>query len=504
MTQDTHSLHRALTRLTGVALLSTLGLAGCGDAGYYGAGDLGVTPGGSQDIEYARELIGQGQIPAHSAFTAEGLLSQHDLPFTAGEECEQLLCPRATVSTVDPVDQRGEGMLIQLGFATGLDAESFERQPLNLSVAVDISGSMADGKLESLKDALRVMTEQLDSGDTVSLVAFDDEADRRLKPTVMNASGRGELLKQIDKLETRGGTNIEAGFALAYDQVTPTAGAPGVEDRVMLMTDAQPNVGATGLDSFMGMARFYAESEIGVSVFGVGLDLGAELAQGISEVRGGNYFFLADNDAIARVFDEEFDYMVSPLAYDFEVQITSVPGFSFEQAYGAPLDQPGEAVDFGASTLFLSKRGGGIGVLVRTSEEAPLPEDAADLARFKLSYLPNGADEPVLSDVPIRWEMGANYTSSFHRADDLGVFKMAALIDEYLALIGAADYCAGSLPQPDAIARIEAAAERLGELSTELADAPLAEERDLMLALRDNVADGELNCATDTSDDDYY
>ena len=282
MKNDTHSPLRALPRLTGLALLSTFCLAACGDSGFGGAG-LGVTPGGSQDIEYARELIEQGQIPTQTMFTAEGLFSQHDLPFTAGESCEQLLCPRATVSTIDPVDESGDELLVQLGFATGLDAESFERQPLNLSVAVDISGSMADGKLESLKDALRVMTEQLNSGDRVSLIAFDDKADRRLKPTVMDASGRAKLLDRIDALQTRGGTNIEAGLELAYDQVSPEAGAAGVEDRVMLMTDAQPNVGATGLDSFMGMARFYAESDIGISVFGVGLDLGAELAQGISE-----------------------------------------------------------------------------------------------------------------------------------------------------------------------------------------------------------------------------
>ncbi|MCB9751068.1 MAG: VWA domain-containing protein [Myxococcales bacterium] len=475
--------------------------AGCGDGGFY-SGDLGVTPGGAQDIEYARAQIEQGNIPARSDFTAEGLLSQHDLPLTQGDACEQLLCPRSAVATIDPIDGGGERMLVQLGFATGLDAESFERRPLNLAVAVDISGSMADGKLERLKDALRVMTAQLDANDSVALIAFDDDASRRLKPTVMDAGGRAALLEEIDALETDGGTNIEAGLKLAYEQVTPTAGAPGVEDRVMLMTDAQPNVGATGLDSFMGMARFYAEAGVGVSVFGVGLDLGAELAQGISEVRGGNYFFLKDQDAIGRVFDDEFDYMVSPLAYDLEVTVTAIPGFSFGQAYGAPLDQPGEAVDFGASTLFLSARGGGMGVTI-TADDLLIPEGEADLARFAISYLPVDADERVVVDLPIRWRMGGAYTSSFHRADDLGVFKMGALLDEYLALNGAADFCAGSLEPAEALARVDEARARLDELAQTLGDDALGRERALMEKLRENLNAGASRCGAGV-DDGYY
>src|SRR5687767_5686036 len=53
---------------------------------------MGATPGGAKDIEYARDRIFAGEVPHTSTFTAEGLLSQHDLPIPTSRRCTQILC----------------------------------------------------------------------------------------------------------------------------------------------------------------------------------------------------------------------------------------------------------------------------------------------------------------------------------------------------------------------------------------------------------------------------
>ncbi len=484
-----------------IATLLALGL-GCGACSSYSMNaELGVTQGGSQDIRLAREIIQAGGVPTQDFFTAEGLFSEHDLPID-GPACERVLCPRAAASMIDPVDGSGQQLLIQLGFATSIDADSFQRRPLNLAVVVDVSGSMGDGKLDAVKLALNTMVDQLDEVDQVALVAFDDAAWIELSKTTMDGPGRQDLRQAIEHLRDDGSTNIEAGLNLGYGEVAPDAAMPGYEDRVMLFTDAQPNTGNTGLNTFLGMARYYSQAGIGLSVFGVGLDLGSELASEVSQTRGGNYFYLADQDAIAQVFDEEFDYMVSPVAYDLEVLVTPRAGWLVGDAYAAPLDEQARVVDFGASTLFLSKRNGGMGVtlvaddriLSMGDDPEPTEEAPMSLARFQLRYETADDFDRVQDELEVTWTGGSVIMDQLVNADDLGVYKMGSLVDEFQSLELGAAWCDGHASMPEALEAIHETALRLHAIADHLNSPQLEAEAVLMEQLAGNVADGPNNC----------
>jgi len=476
-----------------VALLA-VSLTGCSEMSSMSA-DMGVTPGGSQDIGYAREIIANGGIPTTGMFTAEGLFSEHDLPFDNAAACDQLLCPQAAAAAVDPVDGSGPQVLVQMGFGTNLSAETFHRNPLNLAVAVDVSGSMSGGKLEAVQDALLALVDELEDGDRMALVSFTTDARLEMPLSDMDEAGRDRARAVISSFESQDSTCIECGLEIAYGEVAPTAGAVFVEDRVMVFTDAQPNVRATDVDSFLGMARYYAAADIGVTLFGVGLDMGYELADAIAKTPGGNYFYLADEDAIRTVFDEEFDYLVSPVAYDLEVTVTPAEGVGLGEAYGAPMDEASEAIAFGASTLFLSSKNGGMGFTL-VPPELSLEEGAAmDLGTFHLSYVPAEADEPVTGDLAVAWNGGTEIAGEETLADDLGVYKMGGLVDEYLALVAGATFCEEGLSVEDAAAQIVAAQDRLVAMSAHLEDAPLSAEADLMAALYANLEDGLDACS---------
>lgn len=495
----------ALALVPGLALVQAcsgadMNMSGEMDMGGGAGGDYGVTPGGAQDIGYVRDIIEQGYLPDLESWRAEGLFSEHDLPLS-GDACQLLLCPRAAAATL-PLDQ---AMVVQVGFGTNLDAESWERDPLSLAIAVDISGSMADGKLDAVKTALRSLSAQVDRNDRVSLVAFDDIAELRLPLTVMDDAGRVALRDAIADLHEDGATNIEAGLKKAYQQVAPLAEPnDGIGDRVMIFTDAMPNVGNTGVDSFVGMAQHYGELGIGITVFGTGLDLGAELANEIGEVRGGNYVYLPDPEHIGTIFDNAFDFLVSPIAYDLEIELRTQDGWRFVDAVGAPLDDPGQVMAFGAASLFLSNNDGGMAVMLARDpafEGDALAEADERLASFHVTYEEADSGEIVEDDLMVDFDGGQAWQSESlgirsPKADDLGVYKMAFLLDEVDALTAVGQFCEGSLTAAEAADAIADARARLSAAGQEIPDAGLTAEAELMRQLAENLEGGRNSCWT--------
>jgi Ca-activated chloride channel homolog len=446
-------------------------------------GGFGVSPGGSQDIELAREIIEGGGVPAASQYTAEGLFSQHDFSAPVTTPCVQRLCPRASIARIEPVDDSGEQVLVHLALDTNI--EQFERADLNLALVVDISGSMQGEKLDSTKLALHAVVDQLDEDDRLTLISFSDNARVEVPSTVTTASGRETLHAAITNLDVEGATNIEAGLMLGYDSVDQHRdGFGGHEDRVMLFTDAQPNVGATGSESFLGLVRDAADQGMGISVFGVGLDLGAELAREVSEVRGGNSFYLGA-DAIATVFETDFDYIVTPVAYSMHFNVRPSMGFSFARTYGTPdADADGE-VDFSVATGFLSSRGGAMAVLL--DGDLSQAVEGEPVVSFSLDY--QTLDGEVMSETfEVEWLGGDLPISEVGRADHSGSAKLAVLLDEYLALDAASQSCDGTLSEAEALVRIDEAAVRLEDMAELLNDDPLQEEADLMRTLGENLA----------------
>ena len=236
-------------------ILTMLCLTGC-----YTHMGVGVTPGGSQDIELARDLIADGLIPDQEHYTAEGLFSQHDLPIS-GDHCSETICPRAAATVHTPIGGDGTQMMVQLGFGTDIDIASFARNDLDVVAVVDISGSMSDN-LPVVKEALRAMVDQLGPDDDMALVTFGGRARVRQSRVEMDASGKEKMRDAISRLDTAGSTDVESGMEKGYRQLEPSTRQ---EHRMMVFTDAQPNTGVTDQSEFVKMVREASRDGIAVS-----------------------------------------------------------------------------------------------------------------------------------------------------------------------------------------------------------------------------------------------
>ncbi len=452
-------------------------LVGCG-----AGSDLGATPGGSQDEALAKEKIARGQVPLPEDVTVEGVLASHDLPLDA-PVCESPLCVNSAYAVAPTLDDRRSAVFVQIGFDSGVDAESFKRLPLNLSVVIDRSGSMAGDKMTSTKTALTRLVDQLTEADRLSLVLFDDRVDVLLPST--HVTDKPNIRRLISSIEERGSTNLSAGLSRGFELVDQFAGEAGVSDRVVVLTDAIANTGSADVQSFIALANDAAKRGIGLTVFGVGMDLNQQLVVAISKLRGGNYAFLADRERIASVFDDDFEYLVTPLAYDLRFQLTPAPGLRVHAVYGFPSwPTASSSVQIDVATVFLSR---GHGALVARLEPIEgWPEGDAPLADLSLSYDPADGSESRAQVFTSVYDGAEPLSDDSHFYSQVGVRRTVAYVNAALAEKQACTLY-WNFSTSEAIGLLDRAEGLLNSEAVTVEDEGLFDEANVIAELRSNM-----------------
>jgi Ca-activated chloride channel homolog len=394
-----------------------------------------ASQGGAQDINFFRGQVELQNIPHPNDFTAEGLMSEHDILLPAAEACRQLFCLTGDASRADLIAVRDARYLVGVGFTTNIDEQKWRRDPVNLVAVVDKSGSMSGEPLALVRRSLTEVANQLRAGDQMSIVLYGDTAHVHLAPTPVQGPGDQAVLAAISAIQSAGSTSMEAGLRVGYRVADETAPAFKGRTRLMLFTDERPNTDATDAASFMGMAIGHSRQNVGLTTVGVGVQFGAELATKIGSVRGGNLYFIRDANDVDSLFRKQLDFMVSELAHDLTVSITPRPGLKIAGVYGVPGEllgwQDATSVKVTIPTVFLDNHGGGIFFT--------LAPDAAG------SFLPERSDSQPLADVSVRYTPLGNQPAQGHalsiglkaEGPSPGMKLGHLLIDEFTVLHGA-------------------------------------------------------------------
>ena len=438
-----YCLSRRSLVVGGVGLLSSAALSVIWSCA---ASAPGVTTGGQQDIASARRTIEQGGIPDPESISVEGFLSEHSIPVEEPEDAGLLY---ATASVAWNADLRvfTPVATVAVGFGTTVDEETFERPALNLGLVIDVSGSMGElidepsgtSKLEAVKIAVDRLLARLDGNDRVSLVIFNTVT--HLLVETARGDDIATIKSALDELEADGGTDLAKGMRRAY-QVVREHQTDARADRLIVFTDvlltARPNRQA---DDLIEVMTDYSAYNVGATLFGVGTDFGHEVAYDISLIRGGNYFFLSDYERIVTVFDEEFDYLVTPVAYD--VLLTATVPFEFDVVgvYGIPEEAPfPHRLELEIPTLFLSSREGGGATLIRIRPGALVDFTAANvIADLALSYTTPEGERITQPSVQAVMPSGFDAESTVNYFENDGVKRAVLLLNTALALRGACE-----------------------------------------------------------------
>jgi Ca-activated chloride channel family protein len=204
------------------------------------------------------------------------------------------------------------------------DVREGARQDAALTFVIDTSGSMErEGRLELVKDALRLLVDQLGRNDTVAIVTFGDDARVLLEPT--RATDANRILGVIEELRPGGSTNLEAGLRLGYELARSSLTENAI-DRVVLASDGVANVGLTDSDSILAAIR--RDAEAGIELVSVGVGMGNyndTLLEQLADQGDGFYAYVNVLDEARRLFTEDLTGTLQTVALDARAQVEFAP-----------------------------------------------------------------------------------------------------------------------------------------------------------------------------------
>ncbi len=229
---------------------------------------------------------------------------------------------KTTIRFDYPCVPAGQKSIIRLMLSVGGDGKAGRPMPLNLSVALDRSGSMQRDKIRKVLEATRMLAGMMQQQDVFSLVTFNDS----VQTLIPNA--KGPDLNGIDKILSQVTAEGQTFLSGGYEEAVrfATVARHGMVSRVMLLSDGQANQGVTDRTVLADMAKKNLSERITTSTFGVGSDFDEDLMKHMAESGGGNSFYIEEPEHSEAVFREELEYMRGLVATDCTVTFKGTNG----------------------------------------------------------------------------------------------------------------------------------------------------------------------------------
>ena len=266
-----------------------------------------------------RRFINQNMLPPKDAIRIEELINyfsydyeppEDDVPFSANVEIAG--CPWSP-------DHR----LAMIGLK-GLEIPYDERPASNLVFLLDVSGSMGtDTKLPLLKKGMKMLTNQLSESDSVSIVVYAGASGLVLPPTP--GDNKEAIIEALDRLKSGGSTNGGQGIQLAYDTAVQNF-IKGGNNRVILATDGDFNVGVTNDGDLVRTIEKKAKSGVFLTVLGFGMgNIKDSRLEQLADKGNGNYAYIDSLKEAKKVLVEEMGSTLVTIAKDVKIQVEFNP-----------------------------------------------------------------------------------------------------------------------------------------------------------------------------------
>ncbi|MEE9270163.1 MAG: von Willebrand factor type A domain-containing protein [Candidatus Krumholzibacteria bacterium] len=196
--------------------------------------------------------------------------------------------------------------------------------PSNLVFLLDVSGSMKPAnKLPLVKSAIRLLTRELRRNDRVALVAYNSTVSLCLPST--RGDQKRTILDAVDRLQARGSTAGAAGLRLAYAVARKNFLKKG-NNRVILATDGDFNVGVSSDHELVQLIEKERESGVFLSIMGFGTgNLKDSKLEKIADKGNGHYAYIDNILEAKKVLIREIGATLFTIAKDVKIQIEFNP-----------------------------------------------------------------------------------------------------------------------------------------------------------------------------------
>ena len=267
-----------------------------------------------------RSYIEEGTLPPAGAVRVEEMINYFDYDYVSDPEAGKKFAVYTEYSDC-PWNKDTKLMMVGLNTAA---IDMSEKKASNLVFLIDTSGSMYEGnKLPLAQKAFKMLAENLDENDRISIVTYAGS-----DTVVLNGVAGSEaytICEALDSLEASGSTNGSAGLITAYEIAEQQFIKDG-NNRVILATDGDLNVGLTSESDLVGLITEEKDSGIFLSVLGFGSDnLKDNKLEALADHGNGNYSYLDSVYEAKKVLVDEMGGTLYTVAKDVKMQIEFNP-----------------------------------------------------------------------------------------------------------------------------------------------------------------------------------
>lgn len=266
-----------------------------------------------------RRMINNGEDIPFDAVKVEEMVNYFDYNYPQPKDEH----PFSINTEVAKTPWNGQTKLVRIGLQ-GKECANEELPASNLTFLIDVSGSMSSAnKLPLLKSAFKLLVNQLREKDKVSIVVYAGAAGVVLPPT--NGYQKEKILAALDNLEAGGSTAGGAGIKLAYKLAEKNFKKKG-NNRVILATDGDFNVGISSNDGMEKLIVKKRESGVFLSVLGFGMgNYKDSKLETLADKGNGNHAYIDNMQEAQKVFGKEFGGTLYTIAKDVKIQVEFNP-----------------------------------------------------------------------------------------------------------------------------------------------------------------------------------
>ena len=342
-----------------------------------GDSTLGFSVGGAKNVDNFRENIKNGYLPISTDLTYNGLF--YDYYFDTGrnnqQKPEEMFYPTySTAVSKDPISGNTE-YYMTVGLNSNIKQSDFQRKKLNLVVVMDVSGSMSSGfnsyyydrtnlendekqenktKMRIANESLNCLIDQLNEDDRLGIVLFDNQSYLAKPVNLIGETDIEKIKEHVLEIKPMGGTNFEAGYTEGTELFSEEMlNDSEYDNRIIVITDAMPNLGTTSKDGLTQYVKNNADIGIYTTFIGVGVDFNTEVIECLSDVKGANYYSVHNSEEFKKIMSDEFEYMVTPLVFDLELKLDSNE-YEISAVYGTDTKVKSTGTLMKVNTLFPS------------------------------------------------------------------------------------------------------------------------------------------------------
>ena len=360
-----------------------------------------------------RRFLNNGSLPPQDAVRVEELINYFDYEYATPSTRDT---PFRVSTELAAAPWNSEALLMRIGIK-GFEVEAQEHPAANLVFLIDVSGSMnSPDKLPLLKNAFRMLADQLSGRDRVSMVVYAGNSGVVLEPTPGNA--KHQIQAALARLSAGGSTNGASGIQLAYQLAHGTFIKGGI-NRVVLATDGDFNVGTVDFEALVDIVERERATGVELTTLGFGSgNYNEQLMERLADAGNGNYAYIDTLSEARKVLVSQLSSTLYTIAKDVKIQVEFNPSevleyrlIGYENRMLAREDFNNDKVDAGeigaghrVTALYEVVPVGAKGRVdsLRYGAKTEAAAGKGELANVRLRYKKPGSDASQLLEYPIR------------------------------------------------------------------------------------------------------